>query len=122
MICKSGESVTYRGHNGEVHGVALAGDGRHAVSASTDGTVKLWDVTRPQDALTLPDLSMTLAFNPNGQLLASGNSVWNLSTLKEKLQLSSNKFSRVTFSPDGKLFGISHRSGPGGGIDVWTTG
>ena len=37
-------SAASRGHTGSVYGVALRGDGRRAVSASGDQTLKVWDV------------------------------------------------------------------------------
>ena len=45
------ELRTLEGHAGCVNGVALSADGRRAVSASCDKTLKVWDVeTRPRTA------------------------------------------------------------------------
>ncbi len=38
------ELRTLKGHTSAVNGVALSGDGRRAVSASLDHTLKVWDV------------------------------------------------------------------------------
>jgi WD40 repeat protein len=38
------EAVTLEGHTGHVSSVSVSGDGRHALSGSYDGTLKLWDV------------------------------------------------------------------------------
>jgi WD40 repeat protein len=40
----TGQEVrTLAGHSGSVRGVALSADGRRAVSASADNTLKVWD-------------------------------------------------------------------------------
>ena len=42
-----------RGHGGSVRAVAVTPDGRHAVSASDDRTVKLWDLASSEILATL---------------------------------------------------------------------
>jgi WD40 repeat protein len=39
-----GELRTLQGHSDSVHGVAVSPDGRRAVSASDDRTLKVWDL------------------------------------------------------------------------------
>jgi WD40 repeat protein len=51
---KSGRELrTLIGHTGPVYGVAMSGDGRLAVSASSDKTLKVWDVASGRELRTL---------------------------------------------------------------------
>ena len=47
------ELRTLEGHTGAVSGVALSGDGRLAVSASWDNTLKVWEVESGRELRTL---------------------------------------------------------------------
>ena len=47
------ELRTLEGHLIRVNGVALSGDGRRAVSASDDQTLKVWDVESGRELRTL---------------------------------------------------------------------
>jgi WD40 repeat protein len=38
------ESLTLKGHRGDVYSVAFSPDGKRIVSGSNDNTVKVWDV------------------------------------------------------------------------------
>jgi hypothetical protein len=66
--------VTLLGHVAPVFGVTFSPDGRRIASASTDGTVKVWDTGTGQEILTLPghvNEIKGVAFSPDGQQLAS---------------------------------------------------
>jgi WD40 repeat protein len=55
---------------GSVSSLAFSPDGKRLASASSDHTVRVWDVTRDQDALTLPrHPGSVVAFLPDGRLV-----------------------------------------------------
>jgi WD40 repeat protein len=65
------------GHSGMVTECAFSPDGRRLASASLDGTAKLWDVETGQELMALSSGSgqglWTVAFSPDGALLAAGD-------------------------------------------------
>ena len=76
---------TLRGHTDVVRSVAWSPDGRRLVSASDDGTVKVWDVSSGEELLTFrgkPGTPFTsVAFRPDGRRIVAsqGNTmiVWD---------------------------------------------
>ena len=74
--CGSGERADHaraQGHSGLVTACAFSPDGRMALSASTDNTLRLWDVARGQTVHVLDGHSFVVtacAFSPNGHLVA----------------------------------------------------
>jgi WD40 repeat protein/tRNA A-37 threonylcarbamoyl transferase component Bud32 len=80
-------AFTLCGHRRAVTSVACSPDGACLVSGSRDRTVKLWDIRRPEEDLTLKaDAGYTsLAFSPAGPYLASAPRdkavlIWDLTT------------------------------------------
>jgi len=49
----TGELRIFEGHQGKINSVALAADRRHAVSASDDKTLRLWDLTSGKEVRTI---------------------------------------------------------------------
>src|SRR5271166_1171910 len=65
------------GHSSLVVGVAITPDGRHAVSASYDNTLRIWDLESGQSVRTLEghsDLVHGVAITPDGRRAVSASS------------------------------------------------
>jgi WD40 repeat protein len=59
------------GHSRPVLGVTFSPDGKRLVSASEDGTLKVWELTSGQELLTLPagGKASQCGFSPDGRQL-----------------------------------------------------
>jgi WD40 repeat protein len=118
-----------KGHTGEIFGAAFSPDGKRLASASSDKTVKVWDVQTGQQTLTIKGHTVpvwSVAFSPDGKRLASGSGtegvgpahrnpaelkVWDVQTGQELLTLLkgvTGMVSSVAFSPDGKRLAGTH--------------
>jgi WD40 repeat protein len=112
------ESIrTFIGHTGDIEGIAFAPDGRTALTASQDNTVKLWDLATGKDIRTFKGNSSgdipriySVAFAPDGRSALSGAfdtlSLWDVTTGKEiRSFYGARDFSyvqSVAFAPDGR--------------------
>ena len=102
--------------------LAFSPDGRLLVSRSEDNSIVLWDVSTVLDTSMASGQSigqplqghssgvLSIAFSPNGKILASGGNdgilLWDMTNhhrLGQPLQGHSNAVSSVAFSPDGKI-------------------
>jgi WD40 repeat protein len=103
---------TLEGHSAAVNCVALSPDGRRAVSASEDNTLKVWDLETGRELRTLKghsDSVAGVAVSPNGQRAVSASwdytvKLWDLETGRE-LHSESGHFDfvqSVVMSPDGR--------------------
>ena len=118
---------TLVGHTDTVYSVAFSPDGRTLASGSEDSTVILWDTTTGEHIKTLArptgpfvgptaplaghtDTVYSVAFSPDGQVLASGSAdntiiLWDAATGQYKQTLTGHKRAvySIAFSPDGQV-------------------
>ena len=106
--------ATLEGHTREVSGVAVTPDGKRAVSAAYDCTLKVWDLDTGRALRTMEDNTYSLnssgaAVTPNGKwaIYASGDNtlkVWDLDTgsVLDTLEGHSGSVNGVAVTPDGK--------------------
>ena len=101
-----------KGHRDSVDGLAFSSDGQTIATGSDDGTVRLWnaesgDLERKLEGHTAAAVK-TVAFSPDGRMLASGGggiSLWDVSTGDRLQTLHGHKkwVNSVSFSPDGRV-------------------
>jgi WD40 repeat protein len=113
----SGPSKVLKGHEEPVHKLAFGPGNELLVSASSDDTVRLWDISAARQLRQFEgheDVVDTIAFGPNMQV-ASGSSdgairIWNVSDVSATtdsepkiLTTPTGAFRSLSFSPDGRL-------------------
>jgi WD40 repeat protein len=102
---------TLEGHSYSVNAVAMTPDGLKAISASSDKTLKVWDLATGEARLTLNGHSEevnAVAVTPDGLKAISASSdktlkVWDLATGEARLTFKghSSWVSAVAVTPDG---------------------
>jgi len=132
-------TASLSGHVRAVNAVAFSRDGRTLATASTDGTVALWDITdrrRPARTATLnahTGAVWTVAFSPDGRALATtgiGGTVvlWDITDWQRPAHTATlagraNAVSWVVFSRDGHALTTASEDGTVALWDVaWVTG
>jgi COMPASS component SWD3 len=103
---------TLRGHSYWVQDVAIAPDGRTIVSASKDGTIKLWDILTGREMRTLHGHEaavLSVAISADGERLISCGTdnaikIWSLDTGMElnSILSKSHNIYVLSVSPNGK--------------------
>jgi WD40 repeat protein len=111
---------TFEGHKDRVSGVAITHDGRHALSASWDNTLRVWDLTTGQSIRTLQghnDRVSALTITPNGDRAVSASDdqtlrVWDVQSGVEILTFTAERaMMNCAVTPDGRTVVAGDRSG-----------
>jgi WD40 repeat protein len=110
-VAQGEEIHTLEGHRGDIHAVAFGPDGALLASASTDGTVKVWDVQSGQLVHNLRhgDGLYDVAISPDGRLVASAGvdrtvKLWDTASGRRLRTLRhGDEVMAVAFAPDGSL-------------------
>jgi WD40 repeat protein len=120
---------TLAGHADSVNAVVLTPDGRCAVSASSDNTLKVWDLESGLEIRTLAghaDSVRAVALTPDGRRAVSASDdstikVWDIKSGKEIRTLKGHDggFNSVALTPDG-LRAVSASSDST--LNVWDLG
>src|SRR5262249_7399201 len=104
-------------------GIAFSPDGRRLVSASEDGTVKVWDVSLGQgpDTLNIDYATRRIAFDSTGSYLAGLDSVGGSVRVvdcfggRRRLELEDRKWSAFSFGPEKQQVTVSD----GLDVEIW---
>lgn len=120
--------LTLAGHTQAVSAVHFSADGSRLLTASQDGTAKVWDAATGATLLTVGDIQKygavnDAAFSPDGKRLVTGHDdqtarVWDATSGQQLLTLTGHAdfVNTVAFSPDGAR--LATGSGDGG-IRIW---
>ena len=127
------ERSTLIGHSGTVSALAFSPDGTRLVSASWDGTARLWDIasgTEMIDFIGHMDRVTDVAFSADGTRVATASwdgtvRLWDAGTGFELASFAHGaEANSVALSPDGTRIaagGINASGGGDGQVHVWDT-
>jgi WD40 repeat protein/serine/threonine protein kinase/TPR repeat protein len=110
-LAQDAQDFALLGHTDRVRSIAYSPDGRRLITASYDGTARVWDASTGRQLLILqghggPVLSAT--FSPDGRRVATGSydktaRIWDAATGRQLLVLPhQDRVRSVAFSPDGR--------------------
>jgi len=103
---------------GDINAIAYSRDGRLLATASSEGTIRIWDATEnysEQSLLRMNGQALAVTFSPDSRWLAAGGTstfayLWDISLGEEVSRLPhSEAVSSVSFSEDGKLLATVSR-------------
>jgi WD40 repeat protein len=120
-LCDDGSELVFRGHSGSIHDSKAMPDGRRIVTASADGTLRLWDsrtggclaVSERLDTISQPFWTMLneIVLEPDGRRLMTsdmdGLKVWSSDDLRFLSKEDTDYFYMTTglISPNWKTVG-----------------
>ncbi len=112
-------------HQGEIESVGLDPNGRYCVTCGQDGKAFAWVLKTARLAFAMPphaDFISTVAFNDNGQWIATGSydrtiNLLNMATMKHPLKLRGHTSAiiKIQFLPEAKLLSVDKE----GVLIVW---
>jgi WD40 repeat protein len=122
------ELFSLRGHTQGITRLAFNADGTRLITASYDGTAKVWDITPAHEVFARPahgGMVYDVAFSPDGQLLTTagrdGNAIiWAAQSgqIQHVLTGHGDVVNGVAYSPDGKLLATT---GTDRSVILWET-
>ncbi|GAB1542095.1 hypothetical protein NUACC21_47690 [Scytonema sp. NUACC21] len=113
------------GHKNTIRSVSFSPNGQILASASTDNTIKLWDLKGKilHNIEKHKDIVNSVSFSPNGQIFASGSydktiKLWSIhGKLLDDKQVHQAQVYSVSFSPDGKMLASASWDGT---VKLWS--
>lgn len=112
-------------HQGEIESVGLDPNGRYCVTCGQDGKAFAWVLKTARLAFSMPshtDFISTVAFNDNGQWIATGSydrtiNLLNMATMKHPTRLygHTSAIIKIIFLPEAKLLSVDKE----GSLIVW---
>lgn len=114
-------------HHSDVNDLAFSPNGKVLVSASNDGTIKLWalpsgKLLRRLKGSRAKGYVRAVAFHPNGRVLVSGSTTdlrfWALPKGRALASHQANEVRDVALSPDGRWIVSAHQDGT---LRRWST-
>lgn len=110
--------LTLSGHNSPIMNVKYDPAGKRLVTASMDGTAKLWDANSGTLLATFHHTHVVngVGFSPDGTRIATGSwdrsvKIWNADSGKELYSFSqAHRINALMFSNDGKRLGVASQA------------
>ena len=102
------ELVIQKGHLATIHSISFSPDGKYIITASEDGTAKLWEVSTGRAIRTFENVGTNASYSPSGKHIATSSAdyveLWNVSTgrIRRTFRGHSDYINSLSFSPDGQ--------------------